>query len=153
MIMNQDEITINGQKYKRVDNEKWIEERYVRVPDNIHFTRGGDLLFNNDQQVLYELRGNYGVLAARPHRVSDETRYLVPCDRSDLDLGDVALRLYSWENVEDWASKLFRYSCILDEKISAFCDRTDVLCVGRNDSTDWYRVMTRQEIQDMEAER
>jgi hypothetical protein len=146
------EITIDGETYRRVDNEKSIEEQYVRVPENIHFTLRGELLFNDDQQVLYALKGNYGVSSSGKLRVSDETRYLVPCERSDLEPGDVVLMLCSWENVKDWSSILWKYVCILDEKRYAYIsDKKDVR-VHNSWFSKWYRVMTKKEIQKMRQE-
>ena len=146
-----DELTIDGVRYRRVTTkeEEPIEERYERVPDNIHFDPDGDLLFNDDKQVLYERHGEYGVWNA--FSVSEEERFLVPCEHSELELGDVAYSLKSFR----YKDALESYKVILKEDLYAYVSHaTDVTVVSLQfNHGNWYKVMTRQEIEEMEAGR
>jgi hypothetical protein len=140
-----------------MNEEKSIEEKYTQVPDNIKFNTFGQLVFNDGQQTLYADnlytdKVNYGVSTVPPPALSGETRYLVPCERSDLKTGDIAFRWCEWDELEDVSSRLYHYSCILDEERYAVISIEQDVYVYSHNSIDWLRVMTKKEIQKMEVE-
>jgi len=149
-----DEITANGETYRQVKNneeQKSIEGRYEKVPSNIQFDPDGALLFNDDKQVLYEHHGEYVVWTS--FSVSEEERFLVPCKRSELEPGDIALGIDSALNSAFKPSaKFVHFQVILDENTGAFVAKDSDVMVDESDFQDWYKVMTRKEIRDMEAE-
>lgn len=107
---------IDAMKVELKKLEKIISKpERIKVPDCIDIgPRDGALavLFNGQQQRLYQGVGKYGVDISSHKFTVIHDLYLEPCKREDLKPGDVA---YMRQEENDFTSS-HHYHCILDDK-------------------------------------
>lgn len=139
-----DKIIINGQKYRRVKDKKNNETEYYEIPDNINISYKGNILFNNQKQLLHYCDGNYEVLSYyRPVTDCSQNFVLVPVEREDLESENVAY----CSNIEkpDF-SVLYRYCLILNNEEHVYIDKKNTV-VSTFRFNYWFKVVPRTEVE------
>ena len=125
----------------------------MEIPKEIKLDCWGNIIFNNNKQLLYEENGEFSVNTADRIKSYNKLFVMVPCDFEDLAVGDTFVKRYEdvivGEGIEvDFfvykvlKNKRFCGTSLYDEGVSVFSYDE------YNPNLDYFKVVKRSEVKE-----